>query len=351
MSVLQNTRRRFLMATAGTVVAAITLAGCSSPTPGAGSTPTPRQATTSLLPTAEGKTTYPLKLTTPFGDTVLDKRPERIAIVTASTVDTDALIALGATPVFAPSTVERNPWLNQATVTSIEKLWKSEAGAEVSAESIAAAKPDLIVNLYAYATFDQNRFTQLSAIAPVLYAPADELTWQEVTQKLGDTIDLSTTATKVVTDAEKTVTEVKKAHPEFAGKTAAHVIVYEKEYGATYASAPGSDTARLFEQLGFTLPPAAEKFTEDGTISDELVGLIDADFLLVSTFKDGTGDYFTDSALFRQVPAVAEGRVVINPGDQESGINYFAWGLNVQSAVSVPWLVNQLAEFGDRALR
>jgi iron complex transport system substrate-binding protein len=190
----------------------------------------------------------------------------------------------------------------------------------------------------------------LSAIAPVLHAAADELTWQEITTRLGETIDLAATATRVVDDAESAVARVTNAHPEFEGKTAAHVIVYGEEWGAEYASFPGSDTARLFEKLGFALPDAAERFVDDGAISDELVGLIDADFLLLSTFEEGTADYFTDSALVKKIPAVAEGRVVVNPGDQDTGINYFAWGLNVQSAVSVPWLVEQLADFATQAL-
>lgn len=353
MSVPLSARRRVLAS--AIVAATLALVSCSSPgsapTPQAGPSTSASQPTaSSLLPAAEGTTTYPLTLTTPFGETVLPERPERIAIVTASTVDTDALVALGGTPVFAPSTVERNPWLDAGTVASIEKLWESEAGAEISAESVAAAKPDLIVNLYAYDTFDQTRFDQLSAIAPVLHAAADELTWQEITTRLGETIDLAATATRVVDDAESAVARVTNAHPEFEGKTAAHVIVYGEEWGAEYASFPGSDTARLFEKLGFALPDAAERFVDDGAISDELVGLIDADFLLLSTFEEGTADYFTDSALVKKIPAVAEGRVVVNPGDQDTGINYFAWGLNVQSAVSVPWLVEQLADFATQAL-
>lgn len=353
MLVTRRIRARAHTAMVGALATLLILAGCSSPQTSPVEQTTSAQtpvAETSLLPEAEGQTSYPLTLESPFGDTVLEERPERIAIVTASTVDTDALIALGGTPVFAPSTVERNPWLPADVVGNVEKLWESEAGAEVSAESVAAAKPDLIVNLYAYDTVDQARFDQLSAIAPVLYAPADELTWQEITQTLGDTIDLGKTATDVVAGVEKQIAEVKAAHPEFEGKTAAHVIVYEQEWGANYSSYPGSDAARLFERLGFTLPEAAARFTDDGTVSDELISLIDADFLLISTFEDGTADYFLDSPLFRKVPAVADGRAVINPGDQDSGINSFAWGLNVQSAVSIPWLVDQLADFGAQAL-
>jgi iron complex transport system substrate-binding protein len=153
-----------------------------------------------LLPEAEGTTEYPLTLETPFGDTVLEERPERIAIVTASTVDTDALIALGGTPVFAPSTIDRNPWLGEAA-QDIDVLWESEAGAEVAVEQVAASEPDLIVSLDASDTFDQARFDQVSAIAPVLHAESGDLTWQELTRELGEAVDLTAAADTVIEES------------------------------------------------------------------------------------------------------------------------------------------------------
>jgi iron complex transport system substrate-binding protein len=347
MTFLPHLRRRVLASTLAATVALTALAGCASPSPG----DEPSGAAAALLPTAEGSTDYPLTLDSPFGETVLEQRPERVAIVTASTVDTDALIAIGGTPVFAPSTIERNPWLDPDAIAGIETLWESNAGAEVSAEAVAASDPDLIVALYAYDSFDRARFEQLSRIAPVLYAEGGELSWQETTQRLAESVDLSAESDRVIASTERLVSDSRDEHPGFAGRTAAHVIVYEEDYGAAYVSAPGTDTATLFEQLGFDLPDNAARFESDEAISDELIGLIDADFLLVSTFEDGSADYFVESPLFRAVPAVAEGRTVIDPADQKTGINSFAWGLNVQSAISVPWLIDRLAGFGEQALQ
>lgn len=345
MTVPNRLSRRALGAASAAIIALVALSGC------AGAGPEEGTGTASvLLPAAEGSTRYPLTLESPFGETVLEERPERIAIVTASTVDTDALISLGGTPVFAPSTVERNPWLDASSIEAIETLWESEAEAEVSIEQVAAAKPDLIVSLYSYDTLDQVRFDQLSKIAPVLYAEADALSWQQVTQQLGETLDLSAAASEVVDSVGQTISDMRAAHPEFEGRTAAHVIVYEEEWGTAYVSAPGTDTAALFEQLGFSLPANAERFADDDMVSPELIGLIDADFLLVSTFEQGTESYLVDSPLFQAVPAVADGRAVFNQGDQGTGINSFAWGLNVQSALSVPWLVERLAGFGAQAI-
>ncbi|MBN8425312.1 ABC transporter substrate-binding protein [Microbacterium esteraromaticum] len=331
-------------AVAAALGTALALSACASPS--ASSAPS---STDTLLPAAEGAVSYPLTLDTPFGETTLDERPERIAIITASTVDTDALIALGGLPVFAPSTIERNPWLDEDTVAGIDDLWESEAGQDVSAEAIAASDPDLIINLAAYETFDQGRFDKLSAIAPILYAPAEELTWQELTRTLGETLDLAETAEKAVEDAEDSVAATREAHPEFAGRTAAHVIVYPEEWGAYYASHTGADTAALFDELGFDLPPAAAEFSEEDVVAGELVGMIDADFLLLSTFGTDS-EYFLESDLVANVPVVRDGRVIVDDADPATGINSFAWGLNVQSPLSVPWLIDQLAAFGAESL-
>lgn len=334
---------------ASALAALVALSGCSASAADADETGESVAAgAPALLPEAEGVTDYPLTLETPFGDTVLEERPERIAVVTASTVDTDALVALGATPVFAPSTVDRNPWLGDV-VDDIEVLWESEAGAEVSVESVAAAEPDLIVSLAAADTFDQARFDQVSAIAPVLHAPVGDLTWQETTRELGHAVDLAGAADAAVEESEAAIDSLAAEHPDFAGRTAAHVIVYPEEWGAAYVSTPGSDTEALFDALGFELTEGAADFDEDDVVSGELISRIDADFLLVSTFgKDS--DYFLESPLYQAVPAVEDGRVAVNDDVDAAGTNSLAWGLNQQSALSVPWLLDAIAAHAEAAI-
>jgi iron complex transport system substrate-binding protein len=70
----------------------------------------------------------------------------------------------------------------------------------------------------------------------------------------------------------------------------------------------------------------------------------------VSTFGDGSEEYLTQSELYKAVPAVAEGRAVINDAVDENDTNNFAWGLSQQSVLSLPWLVDQLADYADEAL-
>lgn len=267
--------------------AALALSACSPSFPAnEAETASTAQRASALLPEGEGSTQYPLTLETPFGHTVLDKRPERVAVVSAVGVDTESLLALGA-------------------------------GEEISAEAIAASEPDLIVKLQAYETFDQDRFNQLSRVAPVLYTDAEQTTWQDVVTSLGETLDLRDAAASMIAEFDDRVEASKADDPDFAGKTISLINVYSREYGASYETLPETDTAAIFESLGFKLPENAYKFPEDGhgQISDEMVGLIDADLVLVGILGD-SGAYFTDQPLLKQVPAVAEGRAVVTEGDE-----------------------------------
>lgn len=345
--VVPYTRHRAHGFAAAAIACLLVLTGCSGT-----ASDTKDDAGAVSIPEAEGATSYPLALESPYGETVLTERPERIAVVTASTVDTDALLALGVTPVLAPTTIERNTWLDDADVAGIGTLWESEAGAEASAETVAASKPDLIINLYAYETFDQAQYDKMSAIAPILYAEAEELSWQEITLLLGETLDLAKTAETAIADAEGAVAQLRADNPAFEGKTVTQVMVYPEKYGASYNTAPGFSAAPVFEALGFVSPEVAEKFVEDDVISDELIGLIDADFVLISTGSANTAetDYFTQSPLLQAIPAFADGRVVIDPADPETGINDLSWGINVPSALSVPWVSERIVMLATDAL-
>ena len=293
--------------------AALALSTCSPSCPAnEAETASTAQGASVLLPEGEGSTQYPLTLETPFGHTVLDKRPERVAVVSAVGVDTESLLALDAVPVFAVAKYDgEDPWIPK-------DLWEQvDAGEEISTEAIAASEPDLIVKLQAYETFDQDRLNQLSRVAPVLYTDAEQTTWQDVLTSLGETQDLRDAAASKIADFDDRVEAIKADNPDFAGKTISLVNVYSREYGASYETLPETDTAAIFESLGFKLPENAYKFPEDGyvQISDEMVGLIDADLVLVGILGD-FGAYFTDQPLFKQVPAVAEGRAVVTEGDE-----------------------------------
>ena len=182
--------------------AALALSACSPSSPAnEAETANTAQGASVLLPEGEGSTQYPLTLETPFGHTVLDKCPERVAVVSAVGVDTESLLALDAVQVFAVAKYDgEDPWLPKDLWEQVEFTEQGDAGEEISAEAIAASEPDLIVKLQAYETFDQDRFNQLSRVAPVLYTDAEQPTWQDVLTSLGETQDLRDAAASKIAD-------------------------------------------------------------------------------------------------------------------------------------------------------
>lgn len=305
------------------------------------------------LPAAEGTVSYPMTLDSPFGSTTLTERPDRIAVISPSTVDTDALVALGVTPVMAADTVELEPWIPKETIEGVETFWTAEAGALPGAEEVLAAEPDLIVALQAPEGFGQADYDQLAAVAPVLVSdPAAPLSWEEITTELGQVLDLPAAAQQLTDDVQQQVDEIAERNPEFSGRTVAHVHVYGEQYGAAYFSYPGSDSAALLQRLGFALAPDAEKFSEQSNqISDELVGDIDADVLLltVTPSPEGAG-WFTDTPLFQAVPAVEDGRYAVYEPAPEEKFAAFAWAIRMQSPLSLPWAATTLEDLANEAI-
>lgn len=77
---------------------ALAATSCSSTSNGTPESSSVSETTSSLLPAAEGKTEYPLTLTSPYGESVVDKRPTRVATVGANAVDTELLLSWEGSP-------------------------------------------------------------------------------------------------------------------------------------------------------------------------------------------------------------------------------------------------------------
>ncbi|MFT4011449.1 MAG: hypothetical protein QM655_15545, partial [Nocardioidaceae bacterium] len=87
--------RRFQGALVACLLTLAALTACSSTDVAATSTPS-----SDASDGPEGVTTYPMTLKTKWGETTLKKAPERIAAISLTSEDMDALLALGITPVY-----------------------------------------------------------------------------------------------------------------------------------------------------------------------------------------------------------------------------------------------------------
>ncbi|MFT4213692.1 MAG: ABC transporter substrate-binding protein [Microbacterium sp.] len=323
----------------------LALAGCSTSV----APETTATDTASLLPEAEETTTYPLTLETSYGETVLDERPERIAVI-GGLGDQESVLALGITPVVGSDDVAY-PWVSDTGLADIETFVNPWADS-FDFEALAAADPDLIV-ASTYGNLETD-FERLSDIAPVLAVDSIgdySWDWRELVSAVGEATDLAARASEEIAETESATTDAAAAHPEYAGHTVGIIINRGEEYGIEFVNVAGSPAEELLTDLGFAEHPNVEELSsfEWGEVSLENIGLVDADALLVArhggdgSIEDAT-DWLEGNALYQKLTAVQGGTVAYLDPSEETGTLDLAWALSYPNVLSNRWTV---AEFTD----
>lgn len=324
------------------VTVVMVLAGCASPAP-TPEAPAAGATGTGLLPAGEGRTSYPLTLTTWAGESVIEQRPQRIAAIGFST-NMDVLEVLGVTPVYALTEETAWEWRDPAWVAGIETIDTTTRRDPINVESLAAARPDLIVALNSLA--DDGSFARLSAIAPVVeYGEqlGDQADWREGQRLVGQALDLSGAAETAITEAESSIAAVAAAHPEYAGRTV--TIATEYSTGIEYYTVSGGTAETFMTGLGFAPNPLAENFVENPDVSNELVSMLDADVVIMSYLNDEIRQAREADGLFRRLPAVAENRYVAVVSEEPGSASNVTWVLRRgASASSLPWAAEAIAD-------
>ncbi|MFT4220355.1 MAG: ABC transporter substrate-binding protein [Microbacterium sp.] len=328
---------------AALLAAGLALTGCSTD---AAPAPT-ASAADSLLPAAEGSTSYPLTLETSYGKTVLEERPERIAVI-GGLGDQESVLALGITPVVGSDNVAY-PWTAGTGLAEIETFVDPWADA-FDIEAVAAAEPDLIV-ASTYGNLEDD-FEKLSEIAPVLAVEATgdySWDWRELVSAVGDATDLSALADEEIAATESATTDAAAAHPEYAGHTVSIIINRGQESGIEFVNVAGSPAEDLLSELGFAEHPNVDKLSsfEYGEVSLENIGLVDADALLVArhggdgTIEDAT-EWLEGNALYQKLSAVQNGKVAYLDPSEETGVLDLAWAFSYPNVLSNRWTVTEL---------
>ncbi|OZE95185.1 hypothetical protein CH300_28080 [Rhodococcus sp. 15-1154-1] len=340
-------RERVTAAAVGLLTAALVLAGCgSSDAPATESEASPAGTASSLVPEGEGTTQYPFTIETWAGSSVLEERPERIAVIGFSP-SWDALEAIGVTPVYI-DTEDVYPFNDDAWAENIEL--KDPNGYPLNLEAIASTDPDLIVAVNSVDAYKED-LDALLDIAPVLEtkelaeAP-DRLDWRIVQRLVGEALDLSSAAEDAIERAEDSVAAAAAAHPEFEGKTAAVAFDYAG-YDLEYYNPTGSNAEGILEDLGFAPNPLSQTFAADAVVSNENIGQLNGDVLLMFYTDEAQRQARESMDVFQRIPAVAEGRyipVIFQGTEGEPGLGA-EWVLRQgASAVSLPLLIDFIAD-------
>lgn len=307
--------RMALGALAVTASAAL-LAGCASTPSG----PAPSS------PTGEASSSFPVTITSAIGDAVIESEPSRVA--TWGWGATDAVIALGVTPVAIPSDDYSGgddkiaPWVADglAALGGEAPLVLDSSAATLSTEELLTATPDVLLAPYSGITKEEFDEVTGAGVPVVAYPDAAWTTpWRDAVKLVGEALGKSDEADQILADLDKRVTDAGAAHPEFEGTS---IALLTESAGTYYVYLPSDPRVEILEDLGFTTPQSITDLdTGEGTfyttVSPENLDKIDADVILAFGETQDAFDTFIGSDAGRLIPAVAQGAVAGLIGPEE----------------------------------
>lgn len=305
-------------------------------------------ATTPEKPAAESDTPETgIVIEHAYGSYKIDHAPTKI--VTLGLLESDVAVELGVQPEamakfpFSPDGV--SPWIAPALKGSPEVIDTAKAGtsgAELDVEAIALLAPEAII-APTYAELGKY-YDQLSKIAPVL-GPSDvnylQLDWQDQASSVAKALGKEEQGRTLIADAEKRVSDAAAKHSELAGHS--YTLSLGTPDQLKVMNDPADASAVIMGAFGLSFSKSATELPglNDGSssagVSEENVQAIDADVVLIGFFGADTQAFWEGSSLFKEVPAVKDGRYI--------AVNLAAsTALRNPSPLSLDYVITELIE-------
>ncbi len=299
---------------------------------------------------------YPMTIQHAFGETVLKKKPEKIA--TISWGNQDVPLALGIVPVgvsMANYGVTDGsgllPWTKDAFKSlGVENPVLFDDVAGLNYEAIYKVAPDVI--LASYSGITQEEYDLLSEIAPVI--PYQEMPWQtfwrdQITEN-ASAIGMKEEGEVLVKDLESLIAEKLTAYPELTGKSAAFFYFSPQDLSKFYIYLPADPRAAYLEDLQMVLPESVKKLQEENKsfaveLSAENVDLLTDVDLVITYGSEGLLETLQNDPLIGTMEAVKRGSVVVI----EDGTPLAASG--TPSALSIPATIDEYLKLMNDAAK
>ncbi|MBD2867941.1 ABC transporter substrate-binding protein [Paenibacillus arenilitoris] len=278
---LQSFKRK-LTWTASTVLLtlAVVISGCGAQAGnnnGASNTESPAPEASSPAASDAAR-----KVTHAMGDAEIKGTPARVVVLTNE--GTEALLALGVTPVGAVKSWTGDPWyphiadqMKDVTVVGEES--------QPNLELIASLKPDLIIG---NKLRQEKVYEQLKAIAPTVFSETLRGAWQDNFKLYAEALGKTADGDKVIADYDNRAADFK----EKAGdKLNQKVSVVRFMAGKTRIYLKDTFTGVLFDKVGITRPESQQNYKDTFVeeITKERLPEVDADILFYFTYETGDG--------------------------------------------------------------
>lgn len=255
-------------------------------------------------PVADEATTYTVEHA--MDTTTIEGTPKRVVILTNE--GTEALLAMGVTPVGAVQSWTGDPWYAHIS-SQMEGVPVVGTESAVNVEAIAALQPDLIIG---NKQRQEDIYNQLSAIAPTVFAESLRGNWQENFKLYSVALNKEAEGKKVMDDYNERIASLsEKAQDQLSTEVSIirflsdHVRIYLKD---TFAGV-------VLEQIGFARPEAQDVDEFMIKAGKEQIPQMDGDIIFYFTYEPGDGaatkneEEWLNDPLFQNLEAVKAGNI------------------------------------------
>jgi iron complex transport system substrate-binding protein len=254
---------------------AIILAGC-----GSAKTEEPTKTSEETPEASSAYTIEHAMETTEIPDT-----PKRIVILTNE--GTEALLAMGVTPVGAVQSWTGDPWYPHIA-DKMEGVEVVGTESEVNVEAIAALQPDLIIG---NKMRQEEIYSQLKAIAPTVFAESLRGDWKINFELYSKAINKEEEGKQVLSDFDARINAIKEN-----ADLDTEISVVRFMAGTTRIYYTDTFSGVIFDQIGFKRPANLETLFSDDPenlfvreVDQEKIPEMDGDIIFYFTYETGDG--------------------------------------------------------------
>jgi iron complex transport system substrate-binding protein len=260
-----------------------------------------------------------------FGTTTIEGQPERVA--TVAWANHEVPLALGVVPVgMAAANFGDDdgdgllPWVSERLEeldAEVPVLFDETDG--IDFEAVADTDPDVI--LAGYSGLTQEDYDTLSEIAPVVAFPEAPWAtpWREMIEINAAGMGMAEEGEELVASLEQEISDAVGEYPQLEGRATmflTHVDTTDLSEVSYYT--PFDTRSAFFEDLGLSTPASIEAASTDseqfsGTISAEQIDTLNDVEIIVTYGDQELVDALTADPLLSQMPAVANGAIVLLP--------------------------------------
>ncbi|MDR1094421.1 MAG: ABC transporter substrate-binding protein [Clostridiales bacterium] len=264
----------------------------------------------------------PVTIQHAFGETVIDKKPERV--VTLYFGNQDIVLALGVVPVgfsmanFGITEVDKGmlPWTRQRLAELGEKnpnVFNDLAGTDM--EAVAACEPDLI--LAPYSAMPQEEYDTLSLICPVVPYPeggAWAIQWKEWIRVTAKALGMAEKGESVIAETDALIQAKGAEHPEIAGKKIVWANFRANNLSTVGTYTPSDTRGTFLLTLGMDYPQGYYDLWTDRTkynlsLSSEHADVMNGADAVIGYGDDATWDAVKAHAVWGQTNPIKNGAI------------------------------------------